>query len=289
MYILKVLLTAVAAGITALLPLSSTGTAVLLSRISRLALDDRLMRMILLGCFAAGVLSLYKDLLRLLRALIGIVRDLAENLNTFIHSRTGSAAYGYRRILTDQYRWLLTMIALTVVVTLPIGALLHTAARFAYGNLLAVAMGFFVTGLIIFVASFIQGSAKSPKKMKASDGLIIGIFSGFAFLPGISKVAAVSSAGFLCGISRKTAVKYAYLMTLFCLGLMMLPGVYEPRFGNSTLAGPGGCIAAALAAFVGCCLTIRMGTRLISKRKSRMIALINVAFGVLTVAVYLLG
>jgi len=287
MYIIKVLITGLAAGAAAFLPLSGTGLSVLASRILGFEIDYRLMKMYLLGIFAAGAATCYPDLLRLLGALIGIIRDLLSNLRTFVQSRRGDAAYGYRRILTGNYRWMLLMIGVALVPALLIGALIHGAARFAYGNLLAVAMGFFVTALILIVSSYMAGAQKTPKKMKIQDGVIIGLFDGFAFLPGISKIAATSGAGFILGVSRKATVRISYVMVLILTGVMVLRGVYTPMFPNRVPAGPGACIAAFLAALVSGYVVIRRSRKLIARRYGRLFAIVNAAFGILAVIVYL--
>lgn len=287
MYILKVLITGLAAGAAAFVPLSGTGLSVLVSRILGFGIDYRLMKMILLGIFAAGVAACYPDLVRLLGALIGIIRDLISNLQTFVKSRRGDTAYGYKRILAGNYRWMLAMIGIALVPALIIGALIHPAARFAYGNLLAVSMGFFVTALVLLVSSYMAGADKTPKKMKISDGLIIGLFDGFSFLPGISKIAVTSGAGFLCGVSRKATVRISYMMVLILTGCMILRGVYTPMFPNQVPAGPGACVVAFLGALVSGYYVIRRSSRLISRRYERRFAIANMALGILTVIVYL--
>lgn len=287
MYILKVLITGLVAGATAFLPLSSTGSSVLVSRILGYGMDYRLMKFMLLGIFIAGVAAYYPDPIRLIAALVGIIRDLVSNLRTFMKTRNGDTAYGYKRILTGNYRWLLVMICIALVPALLIGALLHTVARFAYGNLLAIAMGFFMTALVLLVSSYMAGSGKTPKKMKVSDGLIIGLFDGFTFIPGISKVAATSGAGFLCGISRKLAVKFSYIVLLILTGFMILPGVYTPMFPNLQPAGAPACIVAFLASLFSGWYVIRRCKKLISRKYGRRLAILNVAVGILTVIVYL--
>jgi undecaprenyl pyrophosphate phosphatase UppP len=287
MYIIKVLITGLAAGAAAFIPLSGTGLSVLVSKILGFGIDYRLMKMILLGIFAAGVAACYPDLLRLLGALIGIIRDLISNLRTFLKSRRGDTAYGYKRILTGNYRWMLLMIGVALVPALIIGALTHAVARFAYGNLLAVAMGFFVTALILFVSSYMAGAQKTPKKMKITDGLIIGLFDGFSFIPGISKIAATSGAGFILGVSRKATVRISYVMVLILTGFMILRGVYTPMFPNRVPAGPGACIVAFLGAAASGYYVIRRSRKLISRRYGRLFAIVNLAIGILTVIVYL--
>lgn len=287
MYILKVLITGLVAGAAAFIPLSGTGLSILVSRILGYGMDYRLMKMMLLGIFVAGVAVYYPDLLRLLGALIGIVRDLVSNLRTFVKSRRGDTAYGYRRILTGNYRWLLVMICIALVPALIIGALIHSAVRFACGNLLAVAMGFFITALVLLVSSYMAGANKTPKKMKVTDGLIIGLFDGFSFIPGISKVAATSGAGFLCGVSRKLAVRFSYIMVLILTGFMVLGGVYAPLFPNQVPAGAGACVTAFFASMISGYFVIRRSSRLISRRYGRFFAVINLMVGILTVIVYL--
>ncbi|MGI6117895.1 MAG: undecaprenyl-diphosphate phosphatase [Bilifractor sp.] len=287
MHIVQVLITGLIAGLTAFLPLSSAGAAVVASRVLGFQIDHRLYMMILLGIFLSALSFSFFDVVRLISSLVGIFRDLFSNLKIFFNTRHGKRAYGYRRILNGNYRSLLLMLCVAMIPCMLIGAVIRPIVRVSFENILVVAAGFFVTALVLMVSSYMSGADKTPKKMKVTDGLIIGLFDGFSFIAGISRTAATASACYLSGVSMKAVRKFSILMVMILSGLMMLHGPWSPQFANQVPSGPLPCVVALLASFAGGYLMIRRSGKFLKKNNSRRVAVWNAAAGIFSIVIYL--
>ncbi|MBR2188236.1 MAG: undecaprenyl-diphosphate phosphatase [Eubacterium sp.] len=288
MIFIKTLLLGIVAGVTAFFPVSSAGAVVLCSRLFSVQVDHRLFTAILLGIFLAMVLSMFQDLVRLGYSLGGIMRDLFYNMKAYLFSRGGQNE-DYRRVLAGNYRNLLALLLLALVPAILLSILLGRAVQYAYGSFLTIGMGFFISAVILLVSSYMNVPEKGPRQMKPQEALILGCFQGVAFLPGISKIAAVSSAGFLCGISRRLSVIFAYLLGLVSFFMMLLPGRVHPAFAGIPGSGVLQCILGFAGAFgIGMTL-IEKAQRLLSKETNRIFAGANVVLGMAALLIHLLA
>ena len=55
---------------------------------------------------------------------------------------------------------------------------------------------------------------RKMKQMRVSDALIIGSMQGVAILPGVSRSGSTISGALFCGLSRKTAADFSFLMSI---------------------------------------------------------------------------
>ncbi len=82
------------------------------------------------------------------------------------------------------------------------------AYSWAIGGLLIV------NGLMLFVSDRIKRLNGRAADMKYSSAVKIGILQMFAVLPGISRSGSTITGGLLCGLDRKEAVKFSFLMSI---------------------------------------------------------------------------
>jgi undecaprenyl-diphosphatase len=104
---------------------------------------------------------------------------------------------------------------LIIVASIPaavIGFLFKKLFESAFSSLLIVMVGFAITSLILFIASFYVVSKK--KEITYNDSWIIGFAQAVAIIPGISRSGATISAGLLRGIELKEAMKFSFLMAI---------------------------------------------------------------------------
>ncbi|MBQ9062679.1 MAG: undecaprenyl-diphosphate phosphatase [Eubacterium sp.] len=287
MILLKTLLLGFLTGLAAFFPVSSVGTLIIGAHMFSVPVDQRLFAAMMLGIFLVLVLSYYSDIIRLFYSLVSIFRDLIYNLKLYVKAR-GSEA-DYRRILTGNYRNFLVMLLTALIPTVILGLLLSNAASAVFQNDLITGMMFFITAVILLVSSFMDVPEKGPRQMKYPEALIMGCFSGFAMIPGLSKIGAVSSAGFLCGVSRKLTVKFSCLLSMISIFLILLPGRIGPSVLQEADSGIGICIAGFLAAFCGGYLFIRRAQKLISKDNNKIFAGCNVMLGMLALLMQMLA
>ena len=92
--------------------------------------------------------------------------------------------------------------------------LLEESVRVASANLLAPGIGLLITGVLLFIADFFPTGNKVPKEVTYLVAVIIGVFQGFAVLPGISRAGVTIVACLLCGLNRKFAIRYSFLLSI---------------------------------------------------------------------------
>lgn len=69
-----------------------------------------------------------------------------------------------------------------------------------------------ITGVLLLAAEYLSRVLKSnPHK---GDAFIIGCAQSFALLPGVSRSGATIAAGMACGLSRKDAARFSFLMSI---------------------------------------------------------------------------
>ncbi len=80
-----------------------------------------------------------------------------------------------------------------------------------FGNLLFVALGFGITGLLLFIASI---DVKRKRELNIKGAFLIGLAQIASIFPGISRSGTTISSGLLLGLNEKDAVKFSFLMSI---------------------------------------------------------------------------
>ena len=173
-------------GVTEFLPISSDGHLVILGRWLPTR-GDQLMVVVLLHLGSLGALlwSFRKELLGVFRP-----ATAAEPLS------------GPRLIL------------LLILATLPaviVGPLLEKAFAQAFQSVPLTAVMLIVTGLILLATRWMPLGTARPS---AATALAMGTAQVLALLPGISRSATTLATGFLVGLERVTAARFAFLMAI---------------------------------------------------------------------------
>jgi undecaprenyl-diphosphatase len=71
-------------------------------------------------------------------------------------------------------------------------------------------MGFFITGMFLFTASFMN----SEKGINGKNSFLIGLAQAISLVPGISRSGATVSTGILSGIKREEAIRFSFLLAI---------------------------------------------------------------------------
>lgn len=217
MSVLQAIILGIVQGITEFLPVSSFGHLVALESFFDVERSTGVLFEVMLhiGTLAAIFFALRSDLRRIGEELIGMVMDLIGNLNLYIHNRRTGEQLHYTRIIYNTYR---RFAALLVVSTVPTAVIGYTARRLvtkaAVSPLLPGAC-LLITGIFLLVTDFSRaGGNRTPKDMNYDHAMWMGISQGLSVFPGLSRSAMTISAGLLCGLSRKFAVKYSFIMSV---------------------------------------------------------------------------
>ena len=256
---------------TEFLPISSSGHMVLLEHLLGIKIDNSILFGVLLhvGTLFPVFIIFGEDIKRLFWGMIHIFKDIIRNLKIWFHNKKHHDSERYHKIFSTNYRKFTVLILISLVPTALIGYLLQGMVSRAFDNLLAPAIGFFITAILLLVTEIASNQAeKSPKETDYRDALIIGIFQGFSVFPGISRAGATLSAGFLCGFSRKYAIKYSYIMLIpTVIGALIVE--LQNGVGHISVSDVGNCILGiAGAAFAGY-FTIQFLLSMVRQKKLR--------------------
>ncbi len=164
-----------------------------------------------------------------------------------------------------KFKYCLYLIVSTIPVGI-VGILLKDIIEEKLQNLYFLGFAFLLTALMLFLIKNKNGT-KEDKDITLKDAVIIGLFQMITIMPGISRSGTVLVACLLVGMSRKTALKYTFILYFPISLATMLLGVNDLiEAGNlTTLLTPylAGLIAACLVTY----FTYRWLSNLVQKGK----------------------
>ena len=108
------------------------------------------------------------------------------------------------------------LILLIIVATLPLFLVLPIKDYVEQiGNYpAAVSCILLLTGAVLFLSDRMAHGHKTARSATLKDALLIGVAQGVATLPGLSRSGSTIAAGMACGLDRKFAVRFSFLMSL---------------------------------------------------------------------------
>ena len=71
-----------------------------------------------------------------------------------------------------------------------------------------------MTGVLLLIADNSPEGRKLPKEITCKNGILIGIAQGISTLPGLSRSGTTITACLLCGMDRRFAVKYSFILSI---------------------------------------------------------------------------
>lgn len=226
-------------GLTEFLPVSSSGHLVLLQhwfdlREPALAFDIS----VHVGTLAAVVVFFRRDIGAIIAALWGFLKRLAQ----------GRAALA--EIAADDDLRLAGLIVAASVPTALIGIGFHGIADRLFGSVALVGAALMVTCLLLLATRRTTVRRHTMAEFSIAAALVIGVIQGLAIIPGISRSGATIALGLILGLSRDTAARFSFLLSIPAICGAALIGAGELASGG----GPSLTIVAlgtAVSAVVG--------------------------------------
>ena len=211
MTIIKALILGLIQGVSEFLPISSSGHLSIAGRLMGFdpEADSLLSFNILLHVATlAAVFIVYRnDIWEMIKAFFGMCRDLF----------TGKGL----RLKEFLYRRLIVML---VVATLP-----ATLAAFVLGDIIEnpqlwqIGIFLIITAILLFLSEKLAGGNTDLEKMSSKRAFGVGCFQALGTLPGISRSGSTIVGGLFCGLDKKTAVRFSFLMSIpAILGALVL-------------------------------------------------------------------
>lgn len=231
MLLIEALLLGLVQGLTEFLPVSSSGHLAILNNLLKIKETGLIFPVLLhAGTLAALFIAFRQDVKKLLLEGCKTVYDLLGNVKIYFKNRHEQEAIRYKKLISNNYRKLLLLLLVSTLPTVFEGMLFQNLVQQAESNLLAPAVGLFITGIFLMIVDFFPAGKKIPKDVGYGTAFLIGIFQGIAVFPGISRLGLTLAVCLMCGFNRKFAVKYAFLTALPTLlgatvwELIRLPG-----------------------------------------------------------------
>ncbi len=287
MNVLKAILMGIVQGLTEFLPVSSSGHLGLIKGLfgmdSQSILFDVLLHVATLISICA---VFYKDVLRLVIEFGGMCRDIFGNAAALGRSLTDGKTPEYARVISSPYRRFVLLLIVSTVPTGVIGVFMKDIVENASGNLLVTGICLLCTGLILVLSDFLADGDKKLKEMNLGDSFSIGVAQGVATLPGLSRSGVTIVAGMLCGLDRKFAAKYSFLMSIpAVLGALILE-LFDLGSESVTASDVGCYILGMVIATVIGYIALRLLMNLVVSRYFKYFAIYCGAIGLISIIVY---
>jgi len=189
--IIQSLILGIVQGITEWLPISSSGHLALTQLIFNIRVPVFFDLILHIGTLA-GLVGFYRT-------------DLSKIFRSIIYPRSMEI----REV--KEYRNLLVLIIIGTIPTAIIAFALKSLFEFSFYDFLLLSIGFFISGVFIFITKFFKKGARSITKF---DAVLIGIAQGFSVFSSISRSGITISLGMIRQIDHTQLVKFSFLLSI---------------------------------------------------------------------------
>jgi undecaprenyl-diphosphatase len=286
MSIFESILLGVVQGITEFLPVSSSGHLAIIQNIFHIETNGSMLFDIMLhvGTLVAIFVVYYRDIWNMIKEAVFMAGDIFANLHTFLLNRIHKTSLKYRKIVHNNYRKFVVLILVSTIPTGVIGVLAKDLVSAASETLLIPGICLLITGVLLLMADLAKEGKKKPKDVSYKSGLLIGTSQGIATLPGLSRSGTTIAACIFCGLDRKFAVKYSFILSIpAVLGAAVLEikdVIAEPVEAGQLGIYAVGMVCAAVVGYI-CIKTMLVVVR---NKKFRYFAYYCFAIGVVAIA-----
>lgn len=153
--------------------------------------------------------------------LLGINMEANDNLTFIVVLNLGTLLpllFIFRKdIITLIRRPLQKTVGYLVVATLPLIIVTLLFEDFIEGLFRStqfLAIGFFITGIVLILSDRITNNHKKIAEMELKDPIAIGLAQAVAVIPGISRSGSTISVALLRKLNREEAAKFSFLMSV---------------------------------------------------------------------------
>lgn len=255
-------------GLTEFLPVSSSGHLAIFKILFHVNTDTGILFDVLLhiATLAAICVVYYRDVIRLIQALIQVIVDGIYNLRVLLTHRS-HPEMEYRRIVTSNFRKFILMIIVSTIPTGIIGLAGRDLVSAASEVLLIPGICLLITAVILYFSDKAKTGHKGPKRATYTDAFIIGIAQGVATLPGISRSGSTIAASVFLGFDRRFAVKYSFLMSIPAIIAAMILEIHDNAGAVITGAMARNYVVGMIIAAIVGYMAIKLMIRIVKQRK----------------------
>lgn len=199
MTIIQAIVLGIIQGLTEFLPISSSGHLVIFQHLFGLKEPELIFDIsVHVGTLVAVVLFFKKDIYEILKSiqqsLLLLIKDRKINFQTNPHLK---------------FVWLIIVGSIPTGI---IGLALKKKAEILFSSVAIVGLMLLITGLLLWITRWFN--TKETKPLSMVHAIIIGVVQGIAIMPGISRSGSTISVGLYMGLSRETAAKFSFLLSI---------------------------------------------------------------------------
>lgn len=197
---ITVIIQAVVQGLTEFLPVSSSGHLSVIQHLTGVDGEAALILSIALhlGTLLAVFVAFWGTIWGMIKEFFLTIKDIF----------TGK--FSWKNMNSDRRMMFMVIFATVILVPCYMVKDFFTS-RQGDGDIIFEGAAFLFTALILFLSDRCMGQ-KLGKDMKISDALIVGAFQCVALFPGVSRSGSTTAAGLFCGLSKQTAVTFAFIL-----------------------------------------------------------------------------
>jgi len=249
-------------GITEFLPVSSSGHLIVLRNLIGLKEIPLLFDILLHFSTLLVVIIVFRS--RIAQLLIALYRLL----------RSGAAAEERENLK------LVFLILSATAATAVVGFLILPLEDFLVGSPRFVSIFFIITGALLFLSRYFKGK-QGYLQMSVVKGAFIGLAQGLGVLAGISRSGITISAALLCGLERKRAGEFSFLISIpAILGALILQ--IKDAGDLFAVVNPPVLLAGLVSSFIVGFFSLLLLLRLINRGKIYLFSYYLIPVGILT-------
>jgi len=187
------------------------------------------------------------------------------------------------RSIVDLFRKPFSKLIYLIIATIPAVVVTLLFKDFIEGTFsgMFLGYGFLLTAIFLTAAELLSSRIRRRKKINAGIALGMGVMQAVAIFPAISRSGSTIAGGLACGINRREAATFSFLMSIpAILGSVVVQG-YEIVKANSMPTDLFPTIIGTVCAAVSGFFAIKFMIALISKKKLYGFAIYVAILGIL--------
>ncbi|NLP25975.1 MAG: undecaprenyl-diphosphate phosphatase [Clostridiales bacterium] len=201
MTIIEAVIQGIIQGLTEFLPISSSGHLSIYQHFTGNSGDAGflMLSVLHLGTLVAVFIAFWDTIWALIKEFIVMIKDI------FTGKFKWKTMNGERRMI------------IMLVISLSMLAPFYIFKDFFVGistddDIIVEGICFLYTSVILFLSDRCVKGKREPKDITVKNAVTVGVFQGFALMPGISRSGSTISGGLFSGFTKETAVKFSFIL-----------------------------------------------------------------------------
>ena len=178
----------------------------------------------------------------------------------------------------------------TMAIPLVLMVFFYQKAAGLYGRLSWIALFLVINAVILYLPNVLPSGNKDSRSLSRLEAVLIGLGGAASVVPGISSMGSMTSLGSICGAERSYMVGISLMMQMVITAILIFfdfISLFTVGFGVVGFGAFIGCLLAALAAFGGTYLGIKIIRAMAVNIGFSIFAYYSIGLAVMTFVLYL--